>query len=722
MPRLKPSIETERGYAATSWQIFGTTGSVWDASEQSPELMWPWSIAVYDRMRRTDAQVGSTNRALLLAMLGKTFAVDPNGADPKIVQHVAEDLNLPILGQEPTPPGRSRGRFSFRKHLRMAALALSYGHMPFEQVYRIEGSGTGQLARLHKLAPRMPATLADIKVAKDGGLDGIVQYGDGIKGVTIDVERLVYYAHELEGAAWAGNSTLRSCYKDWLHKDRLIRVDTITGERAGMGIVEVEMPPNVTDPKERDLYLQLGQELRAGERAAVAMPNGGHVRIRGVEGTLPDLIAKVRYHDEQIARNHMQMVFMLGTTSAGSRALGDTLLNAFDMSVDAATDELVDTFNEHAVEDLVDLNYGEGERAPRVVHTPAESSRDLDAESLKHLVESGVIQPDDDLEAQQRVKYRLTKKDPGSARVPELRPGGTALVAAARARQARARSVRATDPKEPASATDLPEPFGTIYQRRLDLEAASNVLLGDALQLLADTVDLEPVTALVGTVKADSTQPIEPDPRIVEAEALAAAALTEAAASTELREVAHDALVQSYAEGAAGAGQLVSVTTGQVGIDLESLLVAFEDAVAAALNLDELWDAADTWIADHVGVVSRAMGDAVADALEHGITRAELLKDLRAIVEDTKAAAVLYDHALATALDQGAVDLYASEGISELEVLTAGDARVDDICRDLETDGPYPVTEPPSLPAHIGCRCAVIPSDDSLRSLLGGAK
>lgn len=226
---------------------------------------------------------------------------------------------------------------------------------------------------------------------------------------------------------------------------------------------------------------------------------------------------------------------------------------------------------------------------------------------------------------------------------------------------------------------------------------------------------------LTGLVAADSTQPVDPDPRIAQAQNLAVDALTTAVADTTLRDTTHDALVNAYAEGQAGAGQLVSVTTGQVGVDLTQLSIDFADAVTAAGNLDDLWADADQWIADHIGVVSRAVGDAVGQALVDGTSRADLLSELLGIIDDPDSAAVLYDHALATALDQGAADLYASEGLTHVEVITAGDSRVDEICQGFETHGPYLLTDAPSLPAHVGCRCALAPSDDAIRALLSTA-
>jgi hypothetical protein len=63
-----------------------------------------------------------------------------NGARDEVVDHVANDLNVPIEGEEPKPTGRQRDRFSHDRHLFHALLNLTYGFMMFEQVYRYDES------------------------------------------------------------------------------------------------------------------------------------------------------------------------------------------------------------------------------------------------------------------------------------------------------------------------------------------------------------------------------------------------------------------------------------------------------------------------------------------------------------------------------------------------------------------------------------------------------
>ncbi|TDB78748.1 hypothetical protein E1091_19625, partial [Micromonospora fluostatini] len=93
-------------------------------------------------------------------------------------------------------------------------------------------------ARLRKLAERMPRTIERIEAAPDGGLVSVLQYSSrtGGRAQPIPVSRLVAYVLDREGGNWLGRSVLRSCYKNWLIKDRLLRVQAQTIERNGMGV------------------------------------------------------------------------------------------------------------------------------------------------------------------------------------------------------------------------------------------------------------------------------------------------------------------------------------------------------------------------------------------------------------------------------------------------------------------------------------------------------
>jgi hypothetical protein len=394
----------EKGYATS----YPTTNGYWgytDDPEKTPELRWPLSVAIYDSMRRQDPQVSSVLRAVTHPIRRTTWRLDGEGCDPKVTEWVANDLGLPILGQENKKPlTRTRDKFSWNDHLRLALLMLPFGHMFFEQTYLYDEAA--ELYHLRSLGPRLPRTIAAINVARDGDLVSIMQYSAGGGGsVEIKAAQLVAYVLDREGGNWMGTSLLRPAYKSWLIKDRLIRTQAQTIDRNGMGIPVYEAAEKETS---LDAGLDLASSVRAGDNSGTAIPNGAKLRLMGVEGALPNADTPIRYHDEQIARAVLAHFLNLGQSSGtGSYALGSTLAETFTQSLQATGEEVADTGTAHIVEDLVDINWGPQEPAPRIVFDEIGSQHAATAQAIALLVQNNVLTPDEGLEAFTRAAYGL---------------------------------------------------------------------------------------------------------------------------------------------------------------------------------------------------------------------------------------------------------------------------------------------------------------------------
>ncbi|MEU6582825.1 DUF935 family protein [Nocardia sp. NPDC046763] len=400
-------------------------GEIWlQNSETTPELRWPLSVNVYDRMARQDSQVQSVLRAITLPVRRTTWRIDPNGARDEVAAFVADDLHLPIVGADDEteqPKRRIRNAFSWSEHVRLALLCMQYGHMFFEQVYQLDEAGAAHLA---KLAPRLPRSISNLVVAPNGDLVSISQWAMGTMtggyeaivvgpvggGARIPAKRIVPYVNEREGGDWLGRSVLRAAYKNWILKDRLLRVQAQTIERNGMGI-----PVYYGGPLDRQADLEMGQQMandyRAGDSSGAALPNGAKLRLQGVEGALPDAMPVIEYHDSQIARSVLAHFLNLGTQT-GSWALGSTFADFFVMSLQAQAQLIADTANAYVVEALVDLNFGPDEPAPRIVFDEIGSRHDATAQALSLLIQAGAVFPDRRLEQAVRDMYGLPQKDP----------------------------------------------------------------------------------------------------------------------------------------------------------------------------------------------------------------------------------------------------------------------------------------------------------------------
>lgn len=409
---------TELGYTAQG------TGAWWAPpadEEETPELRWPLSIQVFDRMRRQDAQVTSVLRAVTLPIRRTGWRVEQGGASPAVTAFVADNLGLPVVGQPEAPLPRTRDRFSWAEHLRLALLMLPMGHSFFEQVYRIEN---GQ-ARLRKLGWRPPRTITRVDVAADGGLVAIYQATPETRSapeVKIPVDRLVAYVNDREGGNWLGSSLLRPAYKFWMLKDRALRTQAQALDRNGLGVPIYKgapQPDSVTGDErvrrqEADLAAgsKLAQAYRGGDNAGAAVPNGADLVLRGVEGTVPSADPVIRYYDEQVSRAVLANFLSLGgAASTGSYALGETFADFFVLSLQTVAMQLADVATQHVVEDLVDLNYGPTEPAPRIVFDEIGSRHPATAEALRALLQSGALSADEDLEASVRTTYGLPAAD-----------------------------------------------------------------------------------------------------------------------------------------------------------------------------------------------------------------------------------------------------------------------------------------------------------------------
>lgn len=397
-----------------------------DNDEYVPELIWPNSVRTYERMR-SDTQLSALYQATALAIRRFKWSIDPNGADEAMVTKLSKDYNLPILGEKVNNRLRAKRRFAFYEHMRKALYAGIYGHYYFEQVGTIAADGYWHL---RKLAERPPRTIEDFRVADDGGLISIIQNVSKTRASwsmdmpEIPIDRLVGYVWEQEGANWVGRSWFRDCYKNWLIKDRLLRIDAVNHERAG-GVPYIEAHPGATTEEIRQLN-EMAKGFRIGDTSGGAVPAGANLNI--AKGTNSSVVDSIRYHDESMARSFMLMVMQLGQTQTGSRALGSTFIDFWAHGLAAIATWFADTFNEHVIEDDIDWNFGEDvDQVPRLSY---EYDPEFVVQDLAKAIDSKLIVVDDELEAYARKEMGLPEKDTATARpipVAGFNPDGTPI-------------------------------------------------------------------------------------------------------------------------------------------------------------------------------------------------------------------------------------------------------------------------------------------------------
>lgn len=542
-----------------------------DFLETVPAVLWPLSIQTYADMRR-DAQLTAVLAAYMLPIRRATWALDPAGCRPEVAALVADDLGLPLLGADKPGGARVRG-VSWREHLRASLLCLVYGHMPFEMGAEIRDGK----ARLTSLSERMPHTIGQIHVDPIGNLTGITQHGTTsvTKAPQIASDRLVWYAHDREGASWQGTSLLRPAYAPWLLKREMMRVHATSNRRFGMGVPTVEWATGTSPtPGQIAQAQQAASAARVGDQAGLALPPGAHLVLAGLNGSVPDTLAFMKWLDVQMSRMALAGFIDLGETTHGSRALGQTFIDLLIMSLQSVAEDLADTVTRQAAARVVEWNWGVDEPVPRVAVADIGSRREVTAEALQLLLSSGALSPDPALEEFIRREYRL----PGRA-IPWVQPKpatsskpNNSPLAAKRAAAGQlelpiaAASAPQWDlsPDEVASGAD----FAQMQQDQQDAEAAVRDLWPDLAAPIIAALVAAAGAAVVAGALADLGSLVVP--------AAAIAAVTDAltAAMTALAKTAAERVV------AEAASQGVALAAG---VPDEAVLAGHAAAVANVL-------------------------------------------------------------------------------------------------------------------------------------------
>jgi hypothetical protein len=396
LPNYKTDVPTGESGSETGIPIYGLLS--WAAMgqmtgndlEYAPELMWPNSVRTY-QMMRNDSQCDGLLQGAMMPLTQWQWGIAPNGAPEVIVQELSRDLGLPRAELDELTGAwkidntfnipRSQGRFDFQEHIREALLAVAYGYNYFEQVADFIEPPEGWpvdvplRARLKKLAERPPWSITEINTAPDGGLLSIKQLQHAYGDPGIGVNELTAYVWGKEGANWVGRSMLRSSFRPWLVKDRVMRVGAINIERSGAGTPIITAPPGATKPQ-LDALNALAQRFRAGDSAGGAIPYGSQMALMGIMGSQPDARGFMDFLNEEMARGFLQMFQVLGQSAHGSRALGGTFLDFFEWALEAVANWFCAIFNKYVIEDWMQWNFpqdpdapdlGQFEYAPRLV-------------------------------------------------------------------------------------------------------------------------------------------------------------------------------------------------------------------------------------------------------------------------------------------------------------------------------------------------------------------
>jgi 2'-5' RNA ligase len=190
----------------------------------------------------------------------------------------------------------------------------------------------------------------------------------------------------------------------------------------------------------------------------------------------------------------------------------------------------------------------------------------------------------------------------------------------------------------------------------------------------------------------------------------------------DLQAAVQDALRSAMAEGKAGVLALHAEKHGHV-VEAEGKTYSFDSAYQQIYDqlatLPSLPLLAQEWVQKMIGGAARDIGARLARLFAEGATRAEMLDELTVAIEageeagsvSARSVSLFLNQAMAQAMSQASLDLYASEGADQAWYVSAGDGRVCPGCEDYEGASPYTVDQCPLPGWHPLCRCVVTVED-----------
>lgn len=390
----KPKAGIEIGKSGTN--IFA--GIV--KEEYLSDLSGERGMKKYDEMRKSDATVKAALSAVQLPIRRAQWFVTPASEDERDIE--IQQFVERCLFEEMS--------ITWDDFIRQALLETVYGVMVFEKVFDIRNIDGKPMIVWKKFAPRLPRSITSWQQAD--GTDGIQQLTNSGGFVSIPMDKLIIFVNEKEGDNWNGVSLLRSAYKPWYIKSNLETIDAVAHERQGLGVPFVKLANGASKEDEAKAQTIL-ENMRASENGYLVEPDGVSVDFKDMKAsTAKDAARAIDYHDRQISKAVLAQFLSLGSGPSGSRALSEDHSTLFLQSIEAIANGIVDVINKYAIKQLVDLNFQNVEKYPKLDYAGI-SRTDIDklTTSYQRLVQTGGIKPTEADEKYLRKIMGLPERD-----------------------------------------------------------------------------------------------------------------------------------------------------------------------------------------------------------------------------------------------------------------------------------------------------------------------
>lgn len=401
-------VRVNKEHGATGDKVY--SGLI-QRDEYNPKWQGAQSYDTIAKMRKGDGSVKAALSIMKLPLHRAEVKIAPNdeettdATDLKIAETCQRYLLQPGVIKQ-----------GWAEQLANFLLFLDYGFSVTEKIWDQDELG---VLYIKSMAPRLPTTIEEFKVDKDGSLKEVWQRA--AKGASsekiLKIPAPIYtcvMSWDKEGANYWGNSVLRVMYKHWFYKEEMYRIDAIRYDRWGIGIPDAEIAKDYNmKTDERGRLEAMLQSLRGGEYAYTIHPEQIKLKILTPEGTAGEMgiMNSILHHDLMIYRAILAHFIATGNSAYGNYGTTRSYMDMFFFAEQVIANFIEENYNLQIIKPFCDYNFDMNNRAyPKLKFADLQKfDMGLVSESLARFAGNGVITPDDDLEDFMRKTYGWPK-------------------------------------------------------------------------------------------------------------------------------------------------------------------------------------------------------------------------------------------------------------------------------------------------------------------------
>lgn len=376
---------------------YGSTGTENFSGYFTEEYNIEWRderrIETVEQMRRGNGVISAILKAIKTPINSTDWYVQPASDDPKDIK-IKEEVERQLFGMP------QRG---FREFLRESLTHLDFGHSVFEKIWYQDSEGR---LCLKDLAPRIQHSI--MRWLTNDGFPGITQYirsdqqyepdREYVNELSIPLSKLVVFTHEKEGNDITGIPIIRPAYTHWYYADNLYKLQAISLERFGVGIIDISHTGEVGEPDIEKIE-QLAENLYSNEKGYIVHRDSITFDIKSPStGSQEQFEKAISHHNRMMMLSVLAEFLDLGSGSTGSFALSEDQSSFFLEHVGQIAEYMREVINREIIEDIVNYNFGVQEKYPTIEYQALGNINYKEMSTVfSELRKAGVLQTDPEL-------------------------------------------------------------------------------------------------------------------------------------------------------------------------------------------------------------------------------------------------------------------------------------------------------------------------------------